>query len=88
MRLPTSKDDPATDIRVNLILDKNSGIWGSKLRKDSTLREVLESVATKLRKPHKCVHGRVGKDLSVKHLTAINQILSGSVVSQIAFSAK
>lgn len=86
--LRTSKDDPATYVAVNLILDKNSGIWGSRLRKFSTLREVLEGVAAKLRKPHKYVRGRIGEDLSVKQLTAINQILSAIGVSEIAVPAR
>jgi hypothetical protein len=73
---------------LNDILDKSSGIWGSQLRKFSTLREVLEGVSDKLKKPHKYVRGRRGEDLSVKQLTAINQIITAVGGDTIAVPAK
>ncbi len=86
--LRTNKTDASIYVSVNLVLDKPSGIWGSKLRKYSTLREVLDGVTAKLAKPHKFVRGRIGEDLSVKQLTAINQILSAIGVNEIAIPAK
>lgn len=84
----TNKDDPTIYVGLNLILDRNSGIWGSQLRKFSTQREVLEGVIGKLAKPHKYVRGRAGEDLSVKQLTAINQILAAVGCDEIAVPAK
>ena len=75
-------------VAINLILDKNSGIWGSQLRKFSTLREVLEGVTEKLAKPHKYVKGRRGEDLSVKQLTAINVIVTALGCTPISIPAK
>lgn len=66
----------------------NSGIWGSQLRKFSTLREVLDGVTAKLAKRHKYVLGRKGEDLSVKQLTAINLIVEALDATPIAIPAK
>ncbi len=84
----TDKTHTGSYIDVNLVLDKNSGIWGSELRKFSTLREVLAGVTAKLGRPHKYVRGRRGEDLSVKQLTAINQIIGELKCSPIAIPAK
>lgn len=86
--LRTDKEKPREYIATNNILDRNSGIWGSKLRKFSTLREVLEGVTEKLARPHKYVKGRTGEDLSVKQLTAINQIISALGCNPISIPVK
>jgi hypothetical protein len=86
-RARVNKDDPTIYVGLNLILDRNSGIWGSQLRKFSTLREVLQGVVAKLAKPHKYVRGRQGEDLSVKQLTAINQILAAVGCDEIVIPA-
>ena len=86
-RARSDKTDTIVYVQLNLILDKCSGIWGSRLRKRSTLREVLDGVTQKLAKPHKYVRGRVGEDLSVKQLTAINQILNQVGADEIVIPA-
>jgi hypothetical protein len=83
-----NKDDPDIYVGLNGILDRPSGIWGSVLRKFSTLREVFEGVADKLAKPHKYVKGRKGEDLSVKQLTAINTVLVAVGADEITIPAK
>jgi hypothetical protein len=84
----TDKNDPTSYIALNNILDRSSGIWGSQLRKYSTLREVLEGVTAKLGRKHKWVVGRRGEDLSVEQLTAINVIIAALGCDTIAIPAK
>ena len=86
-RARSDKTDTIVYVQLNLILDKCSGIWGSRLRKRSTLREVLDGVTQKLAKPHKYVRGRVGEDLSVKQLSAFNQILNQVGADEIVIPA-
>lgn len=86
--LRTNKDDPTTFIAINNILDRSSGIWGSRLRKYSTLREVLDGVTEKLGRSHKWVKGRRGEDLSVEQLTAINVIIAALGCDVIAIPLK
>ena len=82
------KNEPASFIALNNILDGNSGIWGSRLRKYSTLREVLAGVTEKLARSHKWVKGRRGEDLSVEQLTAVNVIIAAMGCKVIAIPAK
>ncbi|PDS75460.1 hypothetical protein [Rhizobium sp. L43] len=84
----TDKSDPTSFITLNNILDRSSGIWGSRLRKFSTLREVLDGVTEKLARAHKWVKGRRGEDLSVEQLTAINVIITAMGCTCIAIPAK